>query len=49
MKAGGKGGNRVIWLDDITNPMDMSLSQFQEIVKDRETRPWGCKELYTTE
>ena len=25
------------WLDDITNSMDMSLSQFQEIVKDRET------------
>ena len=24
-------------MDDITNSMDMSLSQFQEIVKDRET------------
>ena len=27
---------RVRWLDGITDPMDMSLSQFQEIVKDRE-------------
>ena len=24
------------WLDGITDPMDMSLSQFQEMVKDRE-------------
>ena len=25
------------WSDSITNSMDMSLSKFQEIVKDRET------------
>ena len=24
------------WLDGITDPMDMSLSKFREIVKDRE-------------
>ena len=24
------------WLDGITDPVDMSLSKFQEVVKDRE-------------
>ena len=27
---------RMRWLDDITNSIDMNLSKFQEIVKDRE-------------
>ena len=27
---------RIKWLDGITDSVDMSLSQFQEIVKDRE-------------
>ena len=27
----------MIWLDGITNSVNMSLSKFQEMVKDRET------------
>ena len=32
------GQQRMKWLDGITDPMDMSLSKFQEMVKDREAR-----------
>ena len=32
----GRGQQKVRWLDDIIDSMDMSLSKLQEIVKDRE-------------
>ena len=31
-----RGQQRMRWLDGITNLMNMNLSKFQEIVKDRE-------------
>ena len=38
-RTGGRrrrGRQRMKWLNGITNSMDMGLSKFQEIVKDRE-------------
>ena len=36
IEGGRRGQQRMKWLDDITDSVDMGLSQFWETVKDRE-------------
>ena len=47
------GRQKMRWLNSITNSMDMNLSKFQKIVKDREVlacySPWSCKESDMTQ
>ena len=42
-----RGQQRMRWLDNITDSMDMNLRKLQETVEDRETWLAGCKELDT--
>ena len=47
-----RGRQRMRWLDGITDSMDVSLSELQVLVMDRDAAccdSWGRKELDTTE
>ena len=44
-----RGQQRLRWLDGITDSMDVSLGELQELVMDRCCDSWGHKELDTTE
>jgi len=48
-----RGLQRMRWLDDIIDLMDLSLSKLQEKVMDKRIlgccSPWGCKDSDRTE
>ena len=48
-----RGQQRIRWLDGITDSMDMGLSKFPELAKDRGglafCSPWGHRESDMTE